>query len=104
MTGPIGCISKHALSAKVTATLALGVLLAAGAFVASASAEDRRDDHRGGRNEHYYHDNRGWNGGYYRAPPVIYGSPYAYQPYYPPPVVYGPSVGIYLPGVSIGIH
>ena len=28
-----------------------------------------------------------------------YGSPY----YYPPPVVYGPGIGINLPGVSIGI-
>jgi hypothetical protein len=28
-----------------------------------------------------------------------------YSPYYaPPPVVYGPSVGVYLPGISIGIH
>jgi hypothetical protein len=35
---------------------------------------------------------------------VIYGSPYRYGYGYPPPVVYGPGIGINLPGVSIGIH
>ena len=50
----------------------------------------------------------------YRAPPVVYGSRYhngyygsGYYDspyYYPPPVVYGPSIGISLPFVSIGIH
>jgi hypothetical protein len=68
-----------------------------GTFVASASAqqyhEDRRSDYR-------RDDRRNWNGGYYPAPPVIYGAPY----YAPPPVIYGPSVGIAFPGVVIGIH
>jgi hypothetical protein len=46
------------------------------------------------------HDwNYGWTGGYWVAPPVVYGSPYGYG-YYPPPV----GVGINLPGVSIGIQ
>ncbi len=50
----------------------------------------------------------------YRAPPVVYGSRYhngyygsGYHDspyYYPPPVVYGPSIGISLPFVSIGIY
>jgi hypothetical protein len=50
----------------------------------------------------------------YRAPPVVYGSRYHngyYGPryygspyYYPPPVVYGPSIGISLPFVGIGVY
>jgi hypothetical protein len=49
--------------------------------------------------DHDYHGyNYGWTGGYYGAPPVVYGDPYAYG-YYPPP-----GVGINLPGVSIGIR
>ncbi len=47
-------------------------------------------------------DGDDWNGGYYAAPPVVYGSPYGYgyygSPYYAPPVVYGPGVGISLAG------
>jgi len=57
----------------------------------------------------YHHHHHNWNGGYYPAPPVVYGFPYgasylwlAY--YYPPPVVYGPSVGVALPGLNIGIR
>ena len=34
------------------------------------------------------------------APAVVYGRPENY----PPPVVYGPAVGIVLPGISIGIQ
>ena len=50
----------------------------------------------------------------YRAPPVVYGSRYHngyYGPgyynshyYYPPSVVYYPSIGISLPFVSIGVY
>jgi hypothetical protein len=32
--------------------------------------------------------------------PVIYGGPV----YYTPPVIYGPAIGIVLPGVAIGIQ
>jgi hypothetical protein len=64
-----------AAGAILTATLAFG-------FAGSAGAEERGRDHRD-----YHH--RGWNGGYYRAPPVVYGSPY-----YAPPVVYGPGLSI----------
>ena len=45
------------------------------------------------------HGGGGYDGGYYVAPPVIYSGDYApgyaYEPdYYPPPVVYGPGIGI----------
>ena len=88
--------SKRHLSAKLMGGIAISALLALGAFVTPASADW----------DHGYHHN--WNGGYYRAPPVVYGSPYGYgyygSPYYAPPVVYGPGIGIYLPGISIGIR
>jgi len=49
-----------------------------------------------------------WNGGYYRAAPVVYGSPYGNgyygAPYYAPPVVYSPGISISLPFVNIGIQ
>ena len=98
MTRIIGTTSKHRLSAKLAGGIAISALLALGASATPASA-DWRSDHRG------YHN---WNGGYYRAPPVVYGSAYnnGYygSPYYAPPVVYGPSIGISLPGVNIGIR
>lgn len=94
--------SKRRLPARIAAGLALATVLIAGTFVASANAQPRRDDHRGGGRD--YGDHRGgpgWHGGgYYAPPPVIYGGP----AYYPPPVVYGPAVGIVVPGVSIGIQ
>jgi len=90
--------SKRRLSAKLAAGLVISATLPFGTFAGSASAEE----HRGGE----YHHN--WNGGYYPAPPVVYGSPYGSSyygsPYYAPPVVYGPGIGIGLPGVSIGIR
>ena len=47
----------------------------------------------------------GWNGragggAYYATRLVIYGGPV----YYTPPVIYGPAIGIVLPGVAIGIQ
>ena len=65
--------------------------------VAKASAKERHGDHRGG--ERHDHE-RGRGGGYYGAPSVVYGN----TGYYPPPMVYGPGVGIVLPGASIGIR
>jgi hypothetical protein len=93
--------SKHRLSAKLATGVAVSTMLALGAFAAPANAEWDSYHHRDYR--HYY------NGGYYSAPPVVYGSPYggAYYGspyYYPPPVVYGPGIGISLPGVNIGIR
>jgi hypothetical protein len=81
-----------------TPTVAVGLMLAAlltlGTLAGTASAQGRGNDDREG----HHH----WNGGYYRAPPIIYGSPYHqryygspyYEPprYYPPPVVYGPGL------------
>jgi hypothetical protein len=102
MTCTIDTRPKRHLSAKLAAGIALSAVLALGTFVASAGAQPHRDDHRGGER----HDDRGrghWggrDGGYYAAPPVIYGGP----AYYPPPVVYGPAIGIYVPGVTIGIQ
>jgi hypothetical protein len=91
--------SKCRLSATLVGGIVISALLALGTFAAPASA-DWRDDHGG------YHHN--WNGGYYRAPPVVYGSPYGNgyygSSYYAPPVVYGPAVGINLGGIGIGIR
>ena len=93
-TGP-----KRHLSAKLAGGIAISAMLALGTFATPASAQWN------GYNRGYYHN---WNGGYYRAPPVVYGSPYGGgyygSPYYAPPVVYGPGVGISLPGVNIGIR
>jgi hypothetical protein len=91
---------KRVLSARFAAGVAISALLALGALATPANA-DWDNNHHGG-----YHHN--WNGGYYRSPPVVYGSPYGGgyygSPYYSPPVVYGPSVGINLGGVGIGIR
>ena len=91
-------------SAKLAAGFGLSALLALGSFAAPANAQYYRDG---------YHN---WNGGYYNAPPVVYGSTY-YNGYYgappvvygapyyaPPPVDYGPGIGIGLPGVAINIR
>ena len=67
MTWIIDTKSKRRLSAKLAAGVAISAMLALGTFAAPANA-DGDGDHRG------YHHN--WNGGYYRAPPVVYGSPY----------------------------
>lgn len=101
MTWIVDIKSKRRLSVELTAGLIVSAVFVMGAFVGSAEAQGRRgyDRTRG-----YHHH---WNGGYYRPPPVVYGSPYGSNyygsPYYPPPVVYGPSIGIRLPGISIGI-
>lgn len=84
--------------------LALGLgIVAAGIAAPPAHAQGRGNDghgnYQGNRGHH-----RGWNGGYYRAPPIIYGSPYGSSyyggpRYYPPPVIYAPQ-----PGFSIQIR
>jgi len=87
---------KTRRSAKLAAGLAISVGLVVGMIAGPAHARwAGRNDQRG-----YAH---GWNGGYYRAPPVVYGGPYGGYGYYPPPVVYGPGIGISLPGVFIQI-
>ena len=87
------------MSTKTKLTIAS--ILLVGAFVVSAGAEERRDEYRGAdRRDDRGHERSWGSGGYYPAPPVVYGQPN----YYPPPVVYGPAVGIYVPGLSIGIR
>jgi hypothetical protein len=76
------------LSARLAVGLALSAVFAAAAIVGTANAQPRWEGNS-------YHN---WNGGHYRAPPVVYGSPYG-QSYYgstyrQPPVVYGPGVGL----------
>ena len=97
MTWIIDTRSKRRLSAKLVVGLVISAMLALGAF--AGCAVESGGEYSGG----YYHN---WNGGYYRAPPVVYGSPYGSSyygsPYYPPPVVY-PGIGLSLPGVNIGI-
>jgi len=104
MTRTINTTSRRRLSARLAAGIAIAAILALGTFTAPANADEWNGHHRG------YHN---WNGGYYNAPPVVYGSPYGssygssyygYSPYYAPPLVYGPGVGISLPGINIGIR
>jgi hypothetical protein len=85
---------------KRSAGLAIASVLLLGTFIVSASAEEHRNDHRGGDHRGDRGHQGGWGGGSYPAPPVVYGAP----AYYPPPVVYGPAVGIVLPGIAIGIQ
>ena len=103
MTRTINTTSRRRLSARLAAGIAIAAILALGTFATPANAE-------WGDHNHGYHN---WNGGYYNAPPVVYGSPYGspygssyygYSPYYAPPLVYGPGVGISLPGINIGIR
>lgn len=95
MTWIIDTTSKRRLSAKLAGGIAISALLALGAFAAPASAD-------------WHGDHRGYYGGYYNAPPVVYGSTYGDgyygSPYYAPPVAYGPGIGVALPGISIGIR
>jgi hypothetical protein len=67
------------------ARLVAGVILTA--FVAPLAVTGAHAEDRGGHRD--WHHDRGWDRGYYRAPPVVYGSPY-----YAPPVVYGPGFGL----------
>jgi hypothetical protein len=97
MTRITNIASRGRPSPKLAVVAIVSALLALGTLAAPASAD--WDGHHRGYNHH-------WNGGYYRSPPVVYGSPYHQShygsPYYAPPVVYGP--GISLPGLNIGIR
>jgi hypothetical protein len=99
MTWIIDTKSRRRLSAKLAAGFVIAAMLALGTVATPAHAEWNGDHRDYGRN---------WTGGYYRAPPVVYGSQYrsSYygRPYYYPPVVYGPGIGISLPGINIGIR
>jgi hypothetical protein len=100
MTRIIDTTSKCRLSAKLAAGLAISAMLALGTSTGPANA----------RTYHHY-----YSGGYYRAPPVVYGSRYGSSYYgspyyggspyyYAPPVVYGPGIGISLPFIGIQIR
>lgn len=110
MTLIIDTTSKRQLakmSARLAAWIAVSAMLALGTFAGSARAEPTA----GGYGTTY----QNWNGGYYNAPPVVYGSPYGGSnygspyyngsPYYSaPPVVYGPGIGVSLPFVNLNIR
>ena len=96
--------------AKLAAGLSISAFLVLGAFVASANAENWDTQKNSEKRERHHGRDEGRRGVYYGPPPVVYGSPYdgSYygSPYYPappPPVVYGPGIGITVPGVSINI-
>jgi hypothetical protein len=90
----IDTTSKRRLTAKLAAGFAIATVLAVG--VAGGPARADWHDHRDrGWHDHHY------TGGYYAAPPVVYGGPGYYAP---PPVVYGPGVGISLPGINLNIR
>ena len=91
MAGLVETKVRRRWSAGLTAGVTLVASLALGTFTGSAGAEERRWQHR--EHREYREDRRDWNREYYRAPPVVYGSPY-YTPYYAPPVVYGPGFGL----------
>jgi hypothetical protein len=88
MTWIVDTESRRHLSAKLAAGLAISALLAVGTFATSADARDADQQNL-----------PSGYGGYYPAPPVVYGWPYGYgyyappyvyygRPYYAPPVVY----------------
>ena len=106
------------LTLAIAATVALGL----GGTALSANAADhqdnrkdyrqdnrpynrqnnRQDQHRG--DEHRdYRDSNGYPGGYYRAPPVVYGSPCGYNGCAPPPF-YRPGINVVIPDLFIGVH
>ena len=77
-------------------TMAILALAAVAGFAGSASARwygdgQWHEDYRWQPHEQYY-------GYHYRAPPVVYATPYNYG-YYAPPVIYGAE-----PGVSLSVH
>jgi hypothetical protein len=98
----INTTSRLHSSVKLMAGAAVAAVLALGAYAAPANADEWHGHHH--RGEH-----RSWNGGYYQAPPVVYGSTYGgsyygYAPNYYPPAVYSPGFGVGLPGLNIGIR
>src|ERR1700761_8419077 len=96
-------IKKSKYLSRARQALLVGVMVGIGAgfSCSAATAREWHGDRRGHDYHHSYHGphrefrgHRGWAGGYYAAPPVVYGypydDPYYYPDYYPPPVVYGP--------------
>jgi len=71
--------------------LVLALALAALAGLATPASARWWGDGRWHYDERWHADR--WHGYYYRPPPVVYSTPYAYG-YYPPPVVYDAAPGI----------
>ena len=91
--------SKVRLSVKLAAGLAISAALVLGTLAAAPAHAGWGDN-----NNHRGNHRQGWNRGHYRAPPVVYGAYYGGgYGYYPPPVVYGPNIGVSVPGISVGI-
>ncbi len=85
--GVLGTYSNRRRAAGFAAGLIFAAIVCLGSVSASAREDDHRGDRGGHRDRDWHHDRAG---GYYGAPPVVYGSPY----YAPPPVVYGPGIGL----------
>ncbi len=85
--------------------LTAAIAVALGCIASPSSAADKRDENRGGQQYNNRNDNRGggrgYGGGYYRAPPVVYGSPCGWGGC-APPVVYAPA--LVLPGIVLRLH
>ena len=78
----------------MTNRITLAIALAVAAFGALATPASARWDGDGRwHDDERWHNNNRYYGYEYRAPPVVYGTPYNYG-YYSPPVVYDASPGI----------
>jgi hypothetical protein len=96
------------VTARIAAALAVATLAGVASLATPAAAQPRYHGNeqwnRGHGENREYHNHPGWDNGYYARPPVAYGSPYRYGYVAPPPVIYNPGIGIYLPGITLGIH
>jgi hypothetical protein len=83
------------MSKRIALAAALAAVAVAG-LANSASARWWGDGHW--HNDDRWHGNARYYGNQYRAPPVVYGTPYNYG-YAAPPVVYGgaPGINIHIP-------
>jgi hypothetical protein len=87
---------RRAAARTRAALFGFSTLLAVGTIAAPAFAEPHGGGHHGGGRgggHRVYRGGRGYAGGWYAPPPVVYGAPY----YPPPPVVYGPGISINIP-------
>jgi hypothetical protein len=75
-------------TAKLVAGLAFAAALVAVTLPASASPPQRHEEAHRGADHRDDHGRQGWGGGYYPAPPVVYGG----WPAQYPPVIYGPGI------------
>jgi hypothetical protein len=75
---------------KTMSLVAIGAAVVA--LVALAGPASARW-YEGQRYDNGWHGDDHYNGYYYRAPPVVYGTPYNSGYYYPPPVIYNNTPG-----------